>query len=213
MQYAQSQFKIGIIGVGCGGCNIINLMYDLKFHRDSLIVCDMDKSVLKRSKVKNKLQFGEKGLGGGNIPEKGKYAAEKELSKIIEFLNKNFNCVIIVTCLGGGCGTGASPIVARVAKGLGLITVAVVTLPFHFEGDVKLTRALECEKDLAECCDALFSFNNQSMTINGSSGSFIESFIESDKIKINVVKNFIEYLKLHPDSIKDKSTHFHFWKP
>ena len=68
MQATPSQFKIGIIGVGCGGCNIINLMYDLKFHRDSLMVCDKDKTVLKRSKVKNKLQFGDNGLGGGNIP-------------------------------------------------------------------------------------------------------------------------------------------------
>lgn len=213
MQSTPSQFKIGIIGVGCGGCNIINLMYDLKFHRDSLMVCDMDKSVLKRSKVKNKLQIGDKGLGGGNIPEEGKNAAERELGKIKEYLNKNFEYVIIITCLGGGCGTGASPVVARVAKGLGLTTIAVVTHPFHFEGDVKLTRALECEKDLAECCDALFSFNNESMTIEGNSGSFIEAFIESDKVKINIIKYFIEYLKLHPESIKDKSTHFHFWKP
>ena len=109
MQSAPTQFKIGIIGVGCGGCNIINLMYDLKFHRDSLMVCDMDKSVLKRSKVKNKLQIGDKGLGGGNIPEEGNLAAKRELGKIKEYLNKNFECVIIITVLGEDVAPGLLP--------------------------------------------------------------------------------------------------------
>lgn len=211
MQSTPCQYKIAVLGVGCGGCNLINLMYDLKFHRDTLFVCDMDKSVLKRSNVKNKIQFGDNGLGAGNIPEDGKYAAEKESNKIIEYLNKDFDCVIIVTFLGGGFGTGASPIIARVAKALGLTTVAVVTLPFLFEGNAKLSRALECKKELAECCDALFSFNNQSM-MEDNTCSFIEAFMESDKVMINIIKDFIEYLKLHPEFLKDKSSHFHFWK-
>ena len=132
---------IKIMGVGGGGCNAINYLYSQGIQGVSLMVCNTDQMSLAKSEVPAKLQLGP-GLGAGGDPEIAREFAEENIELIREVLNDGTKMLFIAAGMGGGTGTGASPIVAKVAKDLGILTVAVVTIPFAFEGNKKIEKGV-----------------------------------------------------------------------
>src|SRR5437868_10132406 len=128
---------IKVIGVGGGGSNAVNHMFRLGIKGVDFIICNTDKQALEKSPVKNKIQLGEKstrGLGAGSIPEVGRDAALESIDEIKNFIGKSTQMVFITAGLGGGTGTGAAPVIASVARELGILTVGIVTIPFALEG-------------------------------------------------------------------------------
>ncbi len=152
--------KIKVIGVGCGGCNIVSHMKEHGFDKGSLAVCDMDADVLERAKVKEKLLLGSSGLGAGNDPETAKQEARKQI-KNIQAMLQDTRVLFLVSCLGGGTGTGVTPIIAREAYNKGISTFAVVTLPFEFEGEHKFRQAFWGMQQMEHFTDGVFFLNNQ----------------------------------------------------
>ena len=133
---ATNPAKIKVVGVGGGGCNAVNRMIDAGMQGVAYIAINTDKQALARCKAETKLQIGEKltkGLGAGGNPEIGQKSAEENLEDLSKFL-AGADMVFITAGMGGGTGTGAAPIVAKVAKDMGILTVGVVTKPFTFEG-------------------------------------------------------------------------------
>ena len=132
---------IKVIGVGGGGGNAVNHMYNQGFRDVSFVVCNTDNQALRHSPVPLKIQLGE-GLGAGGKPEVARKAAETSIENIQEVLKDNTKMIFITAGMGGGTGTGASPVVAKVAQELGILTVGIVTIPFAFEGNLKIRQAM-----------------------------------------------------------------------
>ena len=128
----QMQGIIKVVGVGGGGCNAVGNMYKERVEGVTYAVCNTDSQSLSRSPVPVKIQLGE-GLGAGGNPEKGKAEAEYNIDDITKLLSDGTKMVFVTAGMGGGTGTGAAPVVAGVAKQMGLLTVGVVTIPFYFE--------------------------------------------------------------------------------
>lgn len=151
---------IKVIGVGGGGGNAVTHMYEQDIKDVSFALCNTDSQALKKSPVPIKLQIGE-GLGAGNDPEKARSAAEESIAEITQLLNDGTKMVFITAGMGGGTGTGAAPVIARVAKELGVLTVGIVTIPFRFEGKRKILKALEGVEEVGKYVDALLVVNNE----------------------------------------------------
>ena len=137
-----SPVVIKVIGVGGGGCNALKQMMDFFLNGVELIVANTDKQVLQENPIPNKLQLGIKttrGMGAGSKPEVGRLAAEEDIDKIREILN-GADIVFIAAGMGGGTGTGAAPVIANVARDMSILTVAIVTKPFTFEGMPRMRR-------------------------------------------------------------------------
>ena len=130
---------IKVIGVGGGGCNAVHYMQRQGIKDVSFLVCNTDRQVLVKSSVTSKLQLGP-GLGAGGDPETARQYAEESREHIREALNGGTQMLFITAGMGGGTGTGAAPVIARVSKELGILTVGIVTIPFRFEGDRKKYR-------------------------------------------------------------------------
>ena len=126
---------IKVIGVGGGGGNAVNHMYREGIHDVTFVLCNTDNQALNDSPVPVHLQLGKEGLGAGNKPEKAREAAEESLEDIRSMLSDGTKMAFITAGMGGGTGTGAAPVIARVSKELGILTVGIVTIPFRFEGD------------------------------------------------------------------------------
>ena len=129
---------IKAIGVGGGGGNAVNHMYKQGIHDVSFVLCNTDNQALSDSSVPVLLQLGEEGLGAGNKPAKARKAAEDSIDAIKEMLNDGTKMAFITAGMGGGTGTGAAPVIARVSKEMGILTVGIVTIPFRFEGKRKI---------------------------------------------------------------------------
>ena len=138
----QMQNIIKVIGVGGGGCNAVRNMYREGVQGVSFAVCNTDSASLKSSPIPVKIQLGE-GLGAGGRPEVGKSEAESSLDMIETLFDSQTKMVFVTATMGGGTGTGAAPVVARVAKEKGLLTIGVVTIPFYFEHRRKIIKALK----------------------------------------------------------------------
>ena len=137
---------IKVIGVGGGGSNAVNHMFKLGIKGVDFIVCNTDKQALEVSPVPNKIQLGlalTKGLGAGSIPEMGKNSAIETIDEIRKYLSDGTQMVFITAGLGGGTGTGGAPIIASICKGLGILTVGIVTTPFAYEGKKRIAQAEE----------------------------------------------------------------------
>ena len=135
---------IKVIGVGGGGSNAVNHMFKLGIKGVDFIVCNTDKQALEVSPVPNKIQLGialTKGLGAGSIPEMGKNSALETIEEIRKYLSDGTQMVFITAGLGGGTGTGAAPIIASVARDMGILSVGIVTMPFVFEGKKRKQQA------------------------------------------------------------------------
>lgn len=186
--------EIEIIGVGCGGTNIVNYMQMHGFKDVPLAVCDMDASVLEHSKVQDKLLFGMDGLGAGNNPKLGKSEAEKKMMDIRSIIKGHTKVAFVVACLGGGFGTGASPIIAEEIRKRGIKTFGVVTLPFEFEGKLKINQAMEGLRELATYTDAIFVLNNQYILNNHPELAINAAFSMADELMGRVVWSIIDFM-------------------
>ena len=193
----QSGAKIKVIGVGGCGCNAVNNMIDSNIKGVDFLACNTDSQTLKKSLSANRVQIGSKllkGMGAGGNPETGKSAAGESEEEIREAL-KGADMVFIATGLGGGTGTGASPIVARIAREMGALTVAVATKPFEFEGPRKMKLALTGEKDLSESVDAIITIpNNRLLGLDAKGVPIMEAFRKSDEILTNAVKGISDLI-------------------
>ena len=152
---------IKVIGVGGGGGNAVNHMYREGIHDVSFVLCNTDNQALNDSPVPVLLQLGTEGLGAGNKPAKARQAAEESLDSIKQMLSDGTKMTFITAGMGGGTGTGAAPVIARVSKELGILTVGIVTIPFRFEGKRKIDQALDGVEEMAKHVDALLVINNE----------------------------------------------------
>lgn len=183
--------KIKVIGVGTGGNNTINSMIEKGLTGVDFIAANTDLNDLKRSKAKIVLQLGKKitrGLGAGANSHVGRLAAEETINEIIEILD-GADLVFIIAGLGGGTGTGAAPIIAELARKIGIITVAIVTMPFNFEGEQRKKKAEKGAKLILNIADTLIIIPNDSVVeIEKKNNTVIELFEYIDEIAIDIVK-------------------------
>ena len=188
---------IKVIGVGGGGGNAVSHMYNEGIHDVNFIVCNTDRQALENSPIPNKLQLGEEGLGAGNMPEKGRKAAEESLDKIRGMLNDGTKMVFITAGMGGGTGTGAAPVIAREAKNMGILTVGIVTIPFRFEGNPKIDQALNGVDELAKHVDALLVVNNERLLTICSGTNITVAFAKADDTLSIAAKSISEIITVH----------------
>ena len=183
--YNTSATKIKVIGVGGGGCNAVNRMIDAGVNVAEFIAVNTDQQTLLLSKAETRLQIGERltgGRGAGAKPETGQKAAEESKTSITEIL-KDANLVFITAGMGGGTGTGAAPVIAQIAKELGILTIAVITKPFNFEGPVRRKNAEEGLEKLRKYVDALVVIPNERLLeILPKKTPLIESFRFADDV-------------------------------
>ncbi len=170
---------IKVIGVGGGGNNAINYMYRQGIKNVSFVVCNTDAAALRNSPVENKVLIGT-GLGAGNKPEVAREAAETDADRIKAIFDEHTEMVFITAGMGGGTGTGAGPVVARLAKEAGLLTIGIVTIPFLFEGKQKIIKALDGADEMAKHVDALLVINNERLTEIYHDLDFINAFGKAD---------------------------------
>ncbi|HPB47587.1 MAG TPA: cell division protein FtsZ [Exilispira sp.] len=192
--------KIKVVGVGGGGQNAVNHMIDSEITDVDFISLNTDKQALVNSKAKIKIQIGSKltkGLGAGSNPQIGEKAAEEDQAKIRDAL-KDADLVFITAGMGGGTGTGAAPVVARIARDLGALTIAIVTKPFSFEGKTKINKAEEGIRKLRGYVDTLIVIPNDKLTqLSKSSISLFTAFAMSDDILRHSVQGLSEILTKH----------------
>ncbi len=155
--------SIKVIGVGGGGNNAVEHMYRQGIQDVSFVLINTDRQVLDKSNVPNKLVIGP-GLGAGGNPDKAQKYAEENAEAIQDIFDDSTDMVFITAGMGGGTGTGAGPVVARMAKERGILTVGIVTIPFLFEGRKKVLKALEGAKEMSKNVDALLIINNERLT-------------------------------------------------
>ncbi len=174
---------IKVIGVGGGGNNAINHMYEQDIKGVSFVVCNTDRQALNGSPVPKKVLIGPettKGLGAGNRPEVARVAAEESASEIAALFDDDTRMVFITAGMGGGTGTGAAPVVARIAREKGMLTIGIVTIPFFFEGEKKILKALDGADEMKKYVDALMIINNERLTEIYSELNFLNAFGKAD---------------------------------
>jgi len=188
---------IKVIGVGGGGSNAVNHMFNQGIKDVEFVVCNTDVQALKSSPVPNKLQIGVSltdGLGAGANPEKGRNAALESKEQIRELLSGNTKMVFITAGMGGGTGTGAAPIIAKVAKDMDILTVGICTAPFNFEGKKKKLQADEGIAELRQYCDTvLVILNDKLRDIYGNLG-IREAFSQADDVLTTAAKSIAEII-------------------
>ncbi|MDQ1333004.1 MAG: cell division protein FtsZ [Bacteroidota bacterium] len=188
---------IKVLGVGGGGNNAVNHMFEKGIRDVNFIVCNTDHQTLASSPVPVKVQIGEsltEGMGAGSQPEKGKRAALENISEVMESLSGNTRMVFITTGMGGGTGTGAIPVIAKACKEAGLLTIAVVTIPFKSEGKVRIRYAIDGITELKDHVDSLLVINNEKLReIYGNQG-VSTAFAKADDILTTAVKGIAEII-------------------
>jgi len=206
-QKATSTIKptVKVIGVGCGGNNIVNHMSQSNFESMSFVACDMDAKVLGKSAVATTLQLGTDCLGSGNKPEKANSTAEENIDAIRKLFDEKPSLTFVVTCLGGGCGTGAAPVIARESKKMGITTVALATLPFELEGERRFSQAMEGIRNMARDTDALFLLNNQYIKKQYSDLPINQAFEKADDLLVEVARCLIHSM-MEPQQETKKSS-------
>jgi cell division protein FtsZ len=189
--------KIKVVGVGGGGCNAVNTMIRSGLSGVEYIVANTDAQALSISLAETKIQLGgtvTKGLGAGANPEIGKKAALEDYEKISEVL-KGADMVFITAGMGGGTGTGAAPVIAKLAKELGALTVGVVTKPFVFEGKKRFKQAEEGIRNLEESVDSLITIPNQRLLyLAGENLSLVDTFKKADEVLLNAVRGISDLI-------------------
>ncbi len=196
----KTQSIIKVIGVGGGGGNAVNHMYNEGIHDVSFALCNTDNQALSESPVETRVQLGRKtteGLGAGNRPEVAKAAAEESTEDLQHLLNDGTRMVFITAGMGGGTGTGAAPVVARIAKNMGILTVGIVTIPFVFEGRKKIIQALKGVEDIARNVDALLVINNERLIDIYSDLTIPNAFAKADDTLAIAAKGIAEIITVH----------------
>jgi cell division protein FtsZ len=188
---------IKVIGVGGGGGNAVNHMYNEGIHDVTFVVCNTDNQALNDSPVPVKLQLGSEGLGAGNRPAKAREAAEESIDDIRRMLSDGTRMAFITAGMGGGTGTGAAPVIARVSKEMGILTVGIVTIPFRFEGNKKIDQALDGVEEMSKHVDALLVINNERLRAIYGNLPFRQAFGKADDTLSVAAKSIAEIITVH----------------
>lgn len=187
---------IKVVGVGGGGCNAVSHMYREGIEGVSFMVCNTDIKSLNDSPVPNKLLLGE-GLGAGNDPEEGRRKAEASTEDIKERLNDGTLMVFITAGMGGGTGTGAAPVVAKVAREMGILSVGIVTIPYSWEGIKKIDQALDGVEEISKYVDALIVVKNDKLVEVYNELEFEEGYDRADDIVLVAAKSISDIITMH----------------
>jgi len=196
----KTQTIIKVIGVGGGGGNAVNHMFNEGIHDVSFALCNTDNQALCESPVETRVQLGRKtteGLGAGNRPEGAKAAAEESREDLEKLLGDGTKMVFITAGMGGGTGTGAAPVVARIAKDMGILTVGIVTIPFVFEGRKKIIQALKGVENIARNVDALLVINNERLIDIYADLTIPNAFAKADDTLTIAAKGIAEIITVH----------------
>jgi cell division protein FtsZ len=191
---------IKVIGVGGGGSNAVNHMFRLGIKGVDFIVCNTDKQALGKSPVPYKIQLGNsltRGLGAGAKPEVGRDSALESIEEIKAILKDNTEMVFITAGLGGGTGTGAAPVIASIAKELGILTVGIVTIPFSFEGKKRREQAEKGLEEMKKYVDTLIVIGNDKLRDIYGSLKMTEAFAHADNVLTSAAKSIAEIISLH----------------
>ncbi len=188
---------IKVIGVGGGGGNAVNNMYREGIHDVTFVVANLDKQALDDSPVPVHLQLGSEGLGAGNNPAKARIEAENTTEDIRRMLNDGTKMAFVTAGMGGGTGTGAGPVIAKISKDMGILTVGIVTIPFRFEGTKKINQALDGVEEMARNVDALLVINNERLMKIYPDLSFINAFKKADDTLTVAAKSIAEIITVH----------------
>lgn len=189
---------IKVIGVGGGGCNAVGNMYSEGMNSVTFAVCNTDSKSLSVNPVPIKIMLGKTGHGAGADPVKGRHEAEQNVEDIKRILDDGTRMVFVTAAMGGGTGTGAGPLVAGIAKSMGLLTIGIVTLPFYFEKKRKIIKALRGLHEMRQNVDALLIINNEQITkiYSDSHISVDEALKLADKVMTNAVRSISELITL-----------------
>jgi cell division protein FtsZ len=185
---------IKVIGVGGGGGNAVTHMYKEGIQDVSFLLCNTDAQALDASPVPGHLQLGTEGLGAGNRPEKARKAAEDSADQIKAMLSDGTKMVFITAGMGGGTGTGAAPVIARISKEMGILTVGIVTIPFKWEGAKKIDQALDGVEEMAKHVDALLVINNERLRDVYSDLNVLDAFGKADDTLSVAAKSIAEII-------------------
>ena len=199
---AQNKSIIKVIGVGGGGSNAVNHMFDKGITDVEFVVVNTDSQALKNSPVPNILQIGltlTAGLGAGANPEQGRGAAIENKEEIREMLSDGTKMLFITAGMGGGTGTGAAPVIAEVAKDLEVLTVGIVTMPFRFEGKKKMRQALEGVEELKKYCDTVIVILNDKLKDLFGNLPIRQAFSKADEILATAAKSIAEIISVHAE--------------
>lgn len=193
----KSNSIIKVIGVGGGGGNAVNHMYRKGIHDVTFVLCNTDNQALNDSPVPVHLQLGKEGLGAGNKPAKARKAAEESADDIREMLNDGTRMAFITAGMGGGTGTGAAPVIARISKEMDILTVGIVTIPFRWEGTQKIDQALDGVEEMAKHVDALLVINNDRLREIYPDLSVQDAFGKADDTLSIAAKSISEIITEH----------------
>lgn len=189
---------IMVVGVGGGGGNAVNHMAKLGIDDVSFMVCNTDQQALNRSPLKNKIPLGQtltEGLGAGNKPERGRAAAEESIEEVkAAFRENNTKMVFVTAGMGGGTGTGAAPVIAKAAKEMGILTVAIVTIPFKTEGKRRIMQALQGIEEIRHNVDSLLVINNENIHEIYGDLTLSEAFGKADDILATAAKSIADII-------------------
>ena len=191
---------IKVIGVGGGGSNAVNHMFRLGIKGVDFIICNTDKQALSKSPVPYKIQLGNsltRGLGAGAKPEIGRDSALESIDEIKILLGTNTEMVFITAGLGGGTGTGAAPVIASIAKELGILTVGIVTIPFSFEGKKRREQAEKGLEEMKKYVDTLIVIGNDKLRDIYGSLKMTEAFAHADNVLTSAAKSIAEIISNH----------------
>ena len=191
---------IKVLGVGGGGSNAVNHMFIQGIKDVDFLICNTDEQSLLKSPVPIRIQLGEsltEGRGAGSKPEKGKQSAIENLNDITDILANNTKMIFITAGMGGGTGTGAAPVIAKAAKELGILTVAIVTIPFRFEGPRRINQALDGIAELKEHVDSLLVINNEKLREMYGDLPVSEAFAKADDVLTIAAKGIAEIITVH----------------
>ena len=187
----QKSSIIKVLGVGGGGSNAVNFMFDQNIEGVDFIICNTDAKAIEQSRIPNKIQLGPhltQGLGAGANPEVGKLATEESLEEIKRILEVNTKMAFITVGMGGGTGTGGAPIIAQICKDLGILTVGIVTTPFGFEGPRRLQQAQEGIAQLKPHVDTLLVISNDKLRMQYGNLKMKEAFGKADNVLATAAK-------------------------
>lgn len=189
--YAHREEIIKIFGIGGAGCNAVNYMHQMGIQGVQFYICNTDAQCLEQSTLTNKIHIGPEltqGLGAGSNPEVGRQATLESESYIRSILEKNTKMVFVTAGMGGGTGTGGAPVIAKIAKELGILTIGIVTTPFHFEGKKRTKQAEEGIKNLRAYVDTLLIISNEKLKSMHQDLSMTNAFNKADDILLNSTK-------------------------
>lgn len=193
---------IMVVGVGGAGGNAVNHMWNLGIRGVTFMVCNTDQQALDKSPVEQKIRLGSEGLGAGNDPENGRRAAEESLPEIRAIFEQSGTRMLFITAgMGGGTGTGASPVIARLAREMGLLTVAIVTSPLAVEGKIRYEQAFRGIEELRQSVDSLLVINNENILEIYGRLSLKQAFGKADDILASAAKGIAEIITVESDLV------------